>query len=270
MIELKINSIYGSITHYFHFFYGVLLPLTLYHIQTKETNFILYGDIGPMKSLIHSLPFLITLKDETREKKKTLLAMDTFKVKYSGSKFKQVTIKHKRLFCDFIKSHVPFYIKDISIKPIVFIERGVNNLYKHMTYKGKHPDLERLGKLSGSERRYIGNHKIVLDSIEKEYPNKVQNVQLENTSLYYQYHLFNNAKVIIASHGAALSNIIFMEEGTHVIEIISKQKKYVEKEELFSRICERFNIIHHEILVEKEVDSIDPNMLIEILKRIEI
>ena len=45
---------------------------------------------------------------------------------------------------------------------------------------------------------------------------------------------------------------------------------YVEKEELFSRICERFNIIHHEILVEKEVDNIDPIVLNEILKRIEI
>ena len=270
MIELKINSIYGSITHYFHFFYGVLLPLTLYHIQCKESNFILYGDVGPMKSLLHSLPFLITLKEETKERKKLLIPMDTFKLKYSGSRYKQVTMKHKILFCQFIKNHVPFYINDIVIKPIVVIERGINNLYKHMSYKGKHPDLERLGKLSGNERRYIGNHKIVLKSIEKEYPDKVQNVQLENTSLYYQYHLFNNAKVIIASHGAALSNIIFMEEGTHVIEIISKQKKYVEKEELFSRICERFNIIHHEILVEKEVDNIDPIVLNEILKRIEI
>jgi len=37
------------------------------------------------------------------------------------------------------------------------------------------------------------------------------NVSLERTSIYYQYHLFRSAKVVIAQHGGALCNIFFMQ-----------------------------------------------------------
>jgi hypothetical protein len=36
------------------------------------------------------------------------------------------------------------------------------------------------------------------------------NIVLDRSGLYYQYHLFRNAKVVIAQHGAALANIFFM------------------------------------------------------------
>ena len=69
--------------------------------------------------------------------------------------------------------------------------------------------------------------------MDKYYKNDYENVILERTSVFYQYLLFKNAKLIIANHGASLSNIIFMNKNSSVIEIISKLKLYEQKEDLF-------------------------------------
>ena len=46
-----------------------------------------------------------------------------------------------------------------------------------------------------------------------------QTVYLENTSLEEQSRLFNSASVVISSHGAGLSNIVFSQKGTTIIEL---------------------------------------------------
>mmetsp|Transcript_19430 Transcript_19430/g.26706 ORF Transcript_19430/g.26706 Transcript_19430/m.26706 type:complete len:126 (-) Transcript_19430:170-547(-) len=40
------------------------------------------------------------------------------------------------------------------------------------------------------------------------------NESLERTSIYYQYHIFHAAKVVIAQHGGALCNTFFMQSSS--------------------------------------------------------
>ena len=75
---------------------------------------------------------------------------------------------------------------------------------------------------SGASRRTIRNHKAMVEALWHRYSKRyeVRNVVLEGRSIVEQYSLFNSASLLIAQHGAALANIIFMNRSTsHVIEI---------------------------------------------------
>jgi capsular polysaccharide biosynthesis protein len=45
---------------------------------------------------------------------------------------------------------------------------------------------------------------------------------LEDFSLWEQVHIFNNAKIVIGTHGAGLANILFMRPGTAVYELFPR------------------------------------------------
>lgn len=66
-IYYKLSSLHGSITHYFHFFYGVLIPMILEHIKNKKNNeqvsFIIGDDLGNMLKLLLQIPFNLNLKN---------------------------------------------------------------------------------------------------------------------------------------------------------------------------------------------------------------
>ena len=62
-----------------------------------------------------------------------------------------------------------------------------------------------------------------------------QIVKPENLSLNEQIDIFNNAKIIAGGHGAALTNIIFCEKKTNIIEFIPSNHP--------SRKCERISKI---------------------------
>lgn len=51
-------------------------------------------------------------------------------------------------------------------------------------------------------------------------------VQLETLSVKEQAHLFSSAEMIVAAHGAGLSNLVFCQPGTQVVELFSPN--YVE------------------------------------------
>jgi hypothetical protein len=76
-------------------------------------------------------------------------------------------------------------------------------------------------KLGGSIRRSIRNHAALLEGIVQCY-GSASNVILEGLSLAEQIALFSSADVIIAQHGAALSNLIWSRPGTAVVEIVPK------------------------------------------------
>ena len=104
--------------------------------------------------------------------------------------------------------------------------------------------------------------------MDKYYKNDYENVILERTSVFYQYLLFKNAKLIIANHGASLSNIIFMNKNTSVIEIISKLKLYEQKEDLFINLGKIFKLKYETIIVENEINDVDINSLHKTIKKL--
>ena len=118
------------------------------------------------------------------------------------------------------------------------------------------------------KRRYNINHDEIIELMDKYYKNNYENVILERTSVFYQYLLFKNAKLIIANHGASLSNIIFMNKNSSVIEIISKLKLYEQKEDLFINLGNIFKLKYETIIVENEINDVDINSLHKTIKKL--
>ena len=76
------------------------------------------------------------------------------------------------------------------------------------------------------------NNSELVNFLEKR---KFQIVKPEKLSLNEQINIFNNAQIIAGGHGAALTNIIFCEKNTNIIEFIPSSHP--------SRKCERISKI---------------------------
>ena len=271
---LYLHSNYGSITHYYHFFYGVFIPLILISLKNNNNVFNLIGNIGPMKRILYELPMTINFVNKSeiqllkinKTKFYDLMPLDSSKttLKYK----EQITYKDKIKICDFFEKNIPKYLLSLKFKEIVVIERSIEPLYQNEDYSKKHKMLQELGKTSGKERRYNINHNEIIEMMDKYYKNDYENVILERTSVFYQYLLFKNAKLIIANHGASLSNIIFMNKNTSVIEIISKLKLYEQKEDLFINLGKIFKLKYETIIVENEINDVDINSLHKTIKKL--
>jgi hypothetical protein len=162
MVNIKLSSVYGSITHYFHFFYGVLVPIILYHLKTKEKNFIINDDIGPMLKILYDIPLNILYKcDNISTNSIKLVPLDTFKSKYYNKSYLgKMTFNDKLKICSFFEKNYPDYFLKNKYD-IILIERQIDEKYKLLDYsKETHSMIKNLGSKSGKERRYIKNHKI--------------------------------------------------------------------------------------------------------------
>ena len=105
--------------------------------------------------------------------------------------------------------------------------------------------------------RSINNHTELSNTLAKEFGPRFCNLTLERSSIYYQYHIFSHAKIVIAQHGAALSNIVFMEpnENHAVIEIRPPAKVLPQFQEK-SR-THFINLAKHVGLRHIQIDQID-------------
>lgn len=88
---------------------------------------------------------------------------------------------------------------DAITSPIIIIERK---------FVGIQPNIQNN---SSGGRRIIYNHDALLISLKTVFKDQVINVVLENLSIIQQIRIFRKAKVIIAQHGAGLSNMYFMD-----------------------------------------------------------
>jgi len=70
----------------------------------------------------------------------------------------------------------------------------------------------------GAKYRQVLNEKEVIDFLQ---PFDFQVVLLEKMSVKEQAALFAAAKIIVAPHGAGLTNLVFCTEGTKIVEFFS-------------------------------------------------
>lgn len=72
---------------------------------------------------------------------------------------------------------------------------------------------------TGSERREINQVILIEKHLENKYGSIFKSVYLELTPFEQQIKYFKNADLIIAAHGAALSNMFFCKAKTKIIEV---------------------------------------------------
>ncbi len=103
--------------------------------------------------------------------------------------------------CDFLKQH--------------FLTG--NNISKFSNFKRIY-----ISRNSAKSRRVL-NEAELLKALE---PFNIQSVQLESMSVVEQAALFSQAELIIAPHGSGLTNLVFCQPGTKVIELFSPNYVY--------------------------------------------
>lgn len=69
---------------------------------------------------------------------------------------------------------------------------------------------------TGQDRRIVNNEEKITEFLNKEGFNVINP---ENYSIVEQVNIFSNADIVIAPHGAALTNIMFMKKNSKVMEI---------------------------------------------------
>ena len=141
-----------------------------------------------------------------------------------------------------------YKVKDnIGVWPeVVLIKRTNQKLLNIDEFDTTKNDTYRLN--NGSERREITEFTKVQDELMNKFPGKIKTISLENTSFEYQVNLFYHAKVIIAAHGAALTNIFFCKPKTTIVEIKSISWDF------FNTISNTLKLNH--IICENNFDSI--------------
>ena len=114
-----------------------------------------------------------------------------------------------------------------------------------------HSHYAEVGRTSGSQRRSLPNINSLCEFLNKH--RKAEIFHLEDTDLALQIAVFSEAKVVIAQHGAALTNIVWMRPGSLVIEIIPPNKvpRYP-RQEFFSHLAAEMNVRHQYILQDHE------------------
>jgi len=88
---------------------------------------------------------------------------------------------------------------------------------------------------------------------------------LEGTTLKQQIDLFAPAKIIIAQHGSALSNIIWSSPAVRVIELVPAMKQGPDWQ-YFSILCDSLDLERAEVYQEGPFDDVDPSVILKTLE----
>lgn len=54
-VRIVFNCLEGSVSHYYHFLYGALIPLIEYHINNPNNRFLITTSVGPFEYILREL-----------------------------------------------------------------------------------------------------------------------------------------------------------------------------------------------------------------------
>ena len=293
----------GSVTHYYHFFFGALVPLIEYHLDNPTKVLRILTDVGPFKHILCELPLTISeirgpnlarkgyyhddksLNQYKERGQISLKGYDCFNNEFFAiSHFPKPPRQLVESINSFFNNSVPFYIQNLPVYDVILIERACDVYYQ----RGGCADRDTIYQTSGSERRSITNHMDLVDSIQTEC-NRAGltfcNISLERTSVYYQYHMFSNAKIVIAQHGAALANVFFMAFGNGLKEnededksckvdssshctraVIEISPPWSRQFEHFKNLSSYFEVSHFSVLQEQDHSAVNIPEVIQHIK----
>ena len=207
----------NSVTHYYHFLFAAFYPLLEFHLsaQNRYNGYRILTDVGPMKHTLTELPLNIvelagpihslTRANESQSQLKIAMpAYDSFVDGLYGDELTpMLSLSSIRNVNRFLAVNLPRYLSCVPIADVILIERAQDKYYQSVEVEQKH-------KISGSTIRCIKNHTQLVEALSSKFGSRFMTVVLERSSIYYQFQLFSQAKVVIGQHGAALSNIVFM------------------------------------------------------------
>jgi len=203
---------------------GAFCPLIHYLITNKiKDQKIELRDFGPMNRHVLDLPYLQANNvavsfNENLSPKDADVVLDNLDVVNKKKSFhKVISIATKHLIENFADSS--------DSTDVLVVDRGLPR-----------EGYEKINHRSGILRRSVPNMKSFYNHIADIGSTKF--VRLENTTLKKNVSLFHHTDCVVAQHGGALTNTIFMQSHAEVIEIRFGHRGH------FFYLCEHLGLSH--------------------------
>ncbi len=225
-ILLAVQQSHGSVEHYYHFILGFLAPILLQPPEELAQRQIV-KTCGPLDAHIRALgmpQLVIASRAECQAirasgcRSRSLHGIDD-PADFDAAKLQRF---REAIFSRLALRDVP------QADGVLMIGRGVSPEF----YQS--PDAEV--KTSANLRRSIPNMPAIKEAIERS-GRPVRYAELEQEGFAAQVALFASARTVIAQHGAALVNVLWMEPGGTVIEITPKRGEGVFND-VFKKLAE--------------------------------
>ncbi len=249
LLHLTIKPNAGSCEHYYHFLLGYLLPLAAYIVRrgVAEDRTILLRACGPLDRTLRelALPGLLCCERFTHASIRKHLErspwaeidqIDGFdfghlpgeEIFYDAASIGiGVQFLRRRLACAIETAKTEISASWTGSPRVLMIERGEPDPF----YQSSLVEV----KSSAGQRRSIRNHGELVARMAADYPG-FRSIRLETASLAEQVAWFGLTDILVAQHGAALANIIWMRPNAHVVEIDPDTPSNVNT--LFRRLAE--------------------------------
>lgn len=215
MIKVKNKRTSGNLFHYAHFICDCLFPEIINDIYK-------YNEVVREKNLDQTIGNFNKIYTEVMMIKNTELLKEEFDnlnvniiiCEREDKYYNEIYFDKFRNFI-FERYKINSFIFDKDYPEVILIKR-----YDRINLI----DDEELKKINtnittGKERREIDRIDDIEEYLKNKYKNQFKSLFLENISFEEQVKYFNNAKLIICAHGAAMSNMFFCKEGTKIIEV---------------------------------------------------
>lgn len=202
-------NITGDVDHFYHFLLGLLLPFLVSQKEFFPKREYHFPDLGPMNRHLTWLNELgIKIKVDSQDETETQLLSEISCIGWDHPS--TYTFGEFELARDTLLELMQFPKPSPNLEPrVLIIDRGLAN----------YDDRER--KSNGTSRRSIPNLPVLYSRLDPIV--EVKLVILEDLSLRDQIELFSEADIVIAQHGAALSNLVWSRPSTWVIEVTDPQ-----------------------------------------------
>lgn len=259
-VHLTIENSFGSVEHYYHFFLGFLLPLIYWYTYIKKENYskIMIRSCEIMDKHLNfiNIPELIIMNKNEHKEIKNRGDKDIEFISIVG--FDNPTINNSHEI-NFAKKSL------LNLLKFNYVENNIKNKYPTIAlidrkksdpfYLSNNSEI----KFSGSDKRSIPNFDQLVKSISNLNPIVYY---LEDSSLEEQIKIFKDSDIIIAQHGASLSNIIFCKKNTFVVEICHQSLIDTFLEigiDLYKDLSLQMNLKFFRIIQSHNHSEIDPN-----------
>lgn len=250
-IKIKTTIESNYLFHYAHFICDFIFPL----ICGKNER---YNEIIRIKNLNQTIGNFDKMCSEIIGKNYKEIPEQEYR--YLKSKEIELPVKEKLSINDYkyFQNYMwnKFIEKESNKKwpEVILIRRKKQNIINIEDFE---TDKFTFRSCNGSQRRDM--HKIdeISDYLKLRYKDRFQEISLENTTIGYQVNLFYNAKMIVASHGAALINNFYCKPGTIIVESIALPWYF------FDTISKNLNLKHYKCENHKE-------QIIKVIEKIKI
>jgi hypothetical protein len=252
VLHLTINPRSGSCEHFYHFLLGFLLPLAGYlgHHPPAAGGRVLVRSCGPLDRILHEIAFpgVVVQEREAHAAGRSawrgtpgveLVETQPFdfaneppdRIVYDAEGLRAgIEIVRDRLGPAIARIRADLTSRWGEGPRLLVIERADPDPY----YNSGRAEIAR----SGAQRRVIANHAELVAALRARVPG-CQNVRLESMPLAAQIAWFELADIVVAQHGAALANVVWMRRGAHVVEIDPQMGSH-----LFARLAPLAGVSH--------------------------